>query len=637
HLDFRNDLERNHGWNFATTCDTETLLALFWAKAIEDKLNKKEICSILGNLDAFGIKPLFVAKTDEHQYIFASEIKAFPSNIKSISEVNPGTYLDLKSTQTSKRDIPGINFEEIQWFHFNFSEDSSVESLYNQDGSIETLPPNLAQRIRNALKLSVHRRLIGDVEVGVLLSGGLDSSLIAAIAAAEKKKIGIRIKTFNIRFDDSSSDNAMAKLVAAFIGSDHFEYSFEKQEVSEDLDNILWHLETDDQLIVRAAIPLFFLSKQIRKFHPNVKVLLCGEGADEIFAGYSLFQKYASSENALEFSYELSRRLIHIGTSELLRVDRCTMAHGLEARVPFLDLDFVSICMKMCKISWKMKTPEKWVLREAFREEKLIPDEVLERRKVEFATGVGEWKSVLTNFATKNGELESSYYRKILLNRFITEKNSSFANSLTTQLKNREIFRKSILGNSILSIDDCYQFMTNVLLLEKEDLIDAPRENLLNTLIVAMLSCIPFHNLTILTQPRRPPTYFEIREDMMNGIGGPCSVVNTFFSWLLASLSFDVHLVECSINGVENCHVGIIVLIQEENSLTKKKYFVDVANGKPYACPAEIPLDNERFSSIFEHSGLRWRLARQGDIVELQHCHENLWNPAIYFNPHKPV
>ncbi len=227
--------------------------------------------------------------------------------------------------------------------------------------------------------------MVADVEVGSFLSGGLDSSVIAALAA---RAIDHPLKTFAVGMV-GSPDLAAARAVAAHIGSDHHEFVFTADDLAEVLPHVIYHLESADIDLVRSALPTHFATTLARR---HVKAVLTGEGADELFAGYAYHRAYARKPRAL--ADELTRSLGTMHNINLQRVDRITMAQGLEARTPFLDRDLIDFAQSI-PASLKMKivdeqtheTMEKWILRKAC--EDLLPTDFVWRKKAQFDEGSG--------------------------------------------------------------------------------------------------------------------------------------------------------------------------------------------------------------------------------------------------------
>ena len=246
--------------------------------------------------------------------------------------------------------------------------------------------------VKQALIDATHKRLMSDVPIGVLLSGGLDSSLVSSIAMRKMKELGLPVKSFSIGVDEHAPDLKAARQVAKFLGTEHHEFHFTVDEGISILHELIWHLETYDITSIRASTPMFFLSKKISEL--GIKVVLSGEGADEIFGGYLYFHNAPNDE---EFQKETIRRVQLLSTADCLRADKSCMAHAVEARVPFLDKHFLDTVM-LIRPQDKRPTPkngsrpiEKYILRQAFddEEEPYLPREILWRQKEQFSDGVG--------------------------------------------------------------------------------------------------------------------------------------------------------------------------------------------------------------------------------------------------------
>ncbi|MGH3355044.1 MAG: asparagine synthase-related protein, partial [Nocardioidaceae bacterium] len=238
------------------------------------------------------------------------------------------------------------------------------------------------QAIRDALVTAVRRRMMSDVPVGVFLSGGLDSSLVAAILAREAEREGASVHSFAAG-TEGSSDLAAARLVADHLGLVHHERVYTADEVIDVLPTVVESIESFEPSLVRSAVPNYLLSEMTAR---TVKVVLTGEGADELFAGYDHLRDI---DDADDLRLELIRSVEGLHNLNLQRCDRVTMAHGLEARVPFLDLDLIAVAQRV-PIEWKLpgeEGQEKRILREAFAG--WLPDEVLWRPKEQFGDGSG--------------------------------------------------------------------------------------------------------------------------------------------------------------------------------------------------------------------------------------------------------
>ncbi|KAI0233876.1 asparagine synthetase [Massospora cicadina] len=313
--------------------------------------------------------------------------------------------------------------EQINFFppgHIYDSETKKMERYYNpswwnKEASIPTTPLDLA-KLRESLELSVRRRLMSEVPFGVLLSGGLDSSLIAAIAVRETKKASElsdtndrstfanwpKIQSFSIGLP-GSPDLVAAQEVAKFIGTEHHAMTFTIQEGHDALEDVIDHLETYDVTTIRASTPMYLLSRKIKAM--GVKMVLSGEGSDEVFAGYLYFHAAPDKE---QLHKETVSRVQNLHTADCLRANKSTMAWGLEARVPFLDIDFLDLAMTIDPeeklINLEAKRMEKYIVRKAFDtpECPYLPDHILWRQKEQFSDGVGYgWIDSLKDRAEK--------------------------------------------------------------------------------------------------------------------------------------------------------------------------------------------------------------------------------------------
>src|SRR5918998_1373336 len=313
--------------------------------------------------DPVGIKPLYWAQRDGAAR-FASEMHAFDEAWRPLVEPFP----------------PGC-----VW---------TPEEGLRQFASVipETLeaPPRdeMISGTREALIHAVERQMMGDVPVGVFLSGGLDSSLVAAIAARWVAREGTVLHTFAVG-TEGSPDLLAARTVAGFLGTEHHEIDYRAAEALESLPGVVRAIESFDPGLVRSAVPNYMLARMTRQ---HVRVVLTGEGADELFAGYSYLRDFTEAE---DLRVELERTVKSLHNLNLQRCDRVTMAHAVEARVPFLDREVIEWALRV-PASAKLSPPgqpEKKLLREAF--DGWLPDELLWREKAEFGDGSGA-RDVLT-------------------------------------------------------------------------------------------------------------------------------------------------------------------------------------------------------------------------------------------------
>lgn len=314
--------------------------------------------------DAVGVKPLYYGLDERGRIYFASEMKSIADQCKSFSTFPPGHYYTAKT---------GF----VKYYEPEYEDHSNANQALDLD------------LIRETLIEATRKRLMSEVPVGVLLSGGLDSSLTSAIAARLLKDNGKKLHSFSIGLDADAPDNTAARKAAEFLGTEHHEIHFTIEEGVEVLEKVIYHIETYDIISVRAGVPMYLLAKAIAD--QEIKVILSGEGADEVFGGHLYFRNAPSAE---EFQDETIERVQKLFTADLLRVDKTTMAHGLEARIPFLDKDFLDVAIQ---IKTEEKQPksyddiEKYILRKAFDtpEDPYLPAEILWRQKEQFSDGVG--------------------------------------------------------------------------------------------------------------------------------------------------------------------------------------------------------------------------------------------------------
>lgn len=337
--------------------------------------------------DPLGVKPLYYGMDERGRTYFASEMKPIADQCKSFSTFPPGHYY-----------TPQTGF--VKYYKPEY-----------EDYTKATKELDLTE-IREVLTEATRKRLMSDVPIGVLLSGGLDSSLTSSIAARLLKEKGKELHSFSIGLDADAPDVKAARKVAEFLGTKHHEIHFTIEQGIEILDKLIWHLETYDVTSIRASTPMYFLSKAITDL--GIKVVLSGEGADEIFGGYLYFRNAPST---VDFQKETIERVQKLFTADLLRADKSTMAHGLEARVPFLDKKFLEVAMTIKGEEKQPKTydgKEKYILRKAFDtpDNPYLPNEVLWRQKEQFSDGVGyNWIDQLIEYCSSqvtDEQLESA-------------------------------------------------------------------------------------------------------------------------------------------------------------------------------------------------------------------------------------
>ena len=356
---------------FETQSDSETILHLFLSDELRwiaklDGMFAFVLATpqrIIAARDPLGIKPLFMARVGKGLAL-ASELKAFDGlGVPEVEAIDPGALFDS---------IDGFR----KWYRM---PQGAAELDPGDD------PEPIWRELRLVLEAAVRKWMVADVEVGAFLSGGLDSSAIAALAA---RAIDRPLQTFSVG-TAGSPDLAAARAVAQHIGSNHHELVFTADDLAKILPHVIYHLESADVDLVRSALPTHFATTLARR---HVKAALTGEGADELFAGYAYHHAYARKPRAL--ADEITRSLGAMHNINLQRVDRITMAQGLEARTPFLDRDLIDFAQSI-PASLKMKitdaetqeTTEKWILRKAC--EDLLPADLVWRKKAQFDEGSG--------------------------------------------------------------------------------------------------------------------------------------------------------------------------------------------------------------------------------------------------------
>ncbi|KAM7517458.1 hypothetical protein LguiB_016420 [Lonicera macranthoides] len=340
--------------------------------------------SFIAARDAIGITPLYMGWGLDGSVWFASEMKALGDDCERFVSFPPG--------------------------HIYSSKTGELRRWYNPPWFLENIPsaPYDSLVLRQAFEKAVVKRLMTDVPFGVLLSGGLDSSLVAAVASRYMSdseaacQWGSQLHTFCIGLR-GSPDLKAAREVADYLGTRHHEFYFTVQEGLDALEEVIYHIETYDVTTIRASTPMFLMSRKIKSL--GVKMVISGEGSDEIFGGYLYFHKAPNKE---EFHQETCRKIKALHLYDCLRANKSTSAWGVEARVPFLDKEFINVAMAIDP-EWKMIRSdlgriEKWILRNAFDDDKnpYLPKHILYRQKEQFSDGVGySWIDGLKDHANQ--------------------------------------------------------------------------------------------------------------------------------------------------------------------------------------------------------------------------------------------
>ena len=404
HRELRKQFEGRY--SFQTESDCEVLLALYQEKGASfmDELSGIYAFAIYDTQkdkyfiarDHMGIIPLYMGWDAHGTFYVASELKALEGICTKIELFPPGHYMESGDSHPT------------QWYQRDWNEFSEVK---DNETSIKDL--------HDALSEAVQRQLMSDVPYGVLLSGGLDSSITSALA---KKFASKRVESDNTQAAwwpqlhsfsvglEGSPDLAAARKVADHIGTVHHEIKFTIQEGLDAIKDVIHHLETYDITTIRASTPMFLMARAIKSL--GIKMVLSGEGADELFGGYLYFHKAPSAK---EFHEETVRKLHKLHQYDCLRANKSLAAWGIEGRVPFLDKEFMDVAMRLNPKD-KMITEErmeKWVVRKAF--ESYLPESVAWRQKEQFSDGVGySWIDTLKAMVEEkvtDEQMKNAHYR----------------------------------------------------------------------------------------------------------------------------------------------------------------------------------------------------------------------------------
>ena len=404
HLELRKQFEGKY--EFKTESDCEVILALYKEKGVDfiDDLNGIFAFAIYDSTqdsyliarDHMGIIPLYMGWDKDGTFYIASELKALEGFCSKIELFPPGHFIKSGDSEPNR-------WYKREWVDF--------DTIKNNPTSIEDL--------HDALSDAVHRQLMSDVPYGVLLSGGLDSSITSALAKKfSSKRVESddtqeawwpQLHSFSVGLEDSP-DLAAAKRVSEHIGSIHHEVIFTIQEGLDAIKDVIYHLETYDITTVRASTPMFLMARSIKSH--GIKMVLSGEGADELFGGYLYFHKAPSAE---EFHKETVRKLEKLHQYDCLRANKSLAAWGIEGRVPFLDKEFIDVAMRINPQDKMINKDrmEKWVVRKAF--EGYLPKAVAWRQKEQFSDGVGySWIDTLKEVveaAVTNEQIDNAHFR----------------------------------------------------------------------------------------------------------------------------------------------------------------------------------------------------------------------------------
>ena len=404
HQELRKQFKGNY--NFQTESDCEVILALYQKKGADflDEMNgifgfaiyDTEKDEYFIARDHMGIIPLYIGWDKQGTFYVASELKALEGTCTKIQLFPPGHYMQSSDGEFKK-------WYSRDWMEYDAVKDNETDIA----------------AIKKALEAAVHRQLMSDVPYGVLLSGGLDSSVTSAIAkkyAQKRIESGDttdawwpQLHSFSVGLE-GSPDLAAAQKVADHIGTVHHEIKFTIQEGLDAIKDVVYNLETYDITTIRASTPMYLMARVIKSM--GIKMVLSGEGADELFGGYLYFHK---APNDKEFHEETVRKLSKLHMYDCLRANKSLAAWGIEGRVPFLDKEFMDVAMRINPKDKMIngERMEKWVVRKAF--EDMLPKSVAWRQKEQFSDGVGySWIDTLkevVNEEVSDEQLASAKFR----------------------------------------------------------------------------------------------------------------------------------------------------------------------------------------------------------------------------------
>ena len=421
HRELRKQFEGKY--DFKTESDCEVILALYQEKGVDflDEMNgifgftiyDAEKDEYFVARDHMGIIPLYMGWDKNGTFYVASELKALEGTCTKIELFPPGHYLHSSDGELKR-------WYSRDWMEYDAVKDNATS----------------IQEIKEALEAAVHRQLMSDVPYGVLLSGGLDSSVTSAIAkkyAQKRVESGDttdawypQLHSFSVGLE-GSPDLAAAQKVAKHIGTVHHEIKFTIQEGLDAIKDVVYNLETYDITTIRASTPMYLMARVIKSM--GIKMVLSGEGADELFGGYLYFHK---APNAKEFHEETVRKLSKLHMYDCLRANKSLASWGIEGRVPFLDKEFMDVAMRINPQDKIIngERMEKWVVRKAF--EDMLPESVAWRQKEQFSDGVGySWIDTL----------------KVVVNEEVSDEqlaNAKFRFPLQTPTSKEEFYYRSI-------------------------------------------------------------------------------------------------------------------------------------------------------------------------------------------------
>ena len=374
--------------------------------------------------DPYGVRPLFIGNTDNGDYVFSSELKGLNNLVKDVKQFEPGTFMIIDNN------MPQLKLEVFENRYHNITYYNNINNIDN------TNTQNILTDLNSCFREAVYKRMMSDKEICSLLSGGLDSSLVASIVS---EKLGPhQLKTFAIGIK-GSPDLKYAQMVADHIKSVHHSVELTENEFLDAIEEVIIAIESYDTTTVRASVGNYLVSKYIKE-NTNCKVIFNGDYADEVCGGYKYFKK---TNNGNDFHNESVRLVNDIHFFDCLRSDRSISNNGLEARVPFADKDFVNFYLSINPaLRMSYDKIEKCMLRKAFEKDNLLPEEVLWRLKEAFSDGVTvdtrSWHQIIKEFV--DTQITDEYF----------EQNKNKYTHNTPVLKEsfyyREIFEKHYQG-----------------------------------------------------------------------------------------------------------------------------------------------------------------------------------------------
>ena len=455
-------LAEKYNLPMTTSCDCEVVLQLYNHLKVFFKTTR-ELCEHLCNeldgefafiiydsheklyvvsRDPYGVRPLFIGSSSESDAtVFSSELKGIDESVfNETSQFDPGYVMIIDGDYEKKHSFCLSNYAYNSINEIKI--DNSLSKDFKQSSSdFSKCRINVFEKINQTFRKAVSKRLMSDKEICCLLSGGLDSSLVCALVASHFPPY--TIKSFSIGIK-GSPDLEYAQIAADKIKTVHTSIELTELDFLNAIDTVIKTIESYDTTTVRASVGNYLVAKYI-KDNTNCKVVFNGDYSDEVCGGY----KYLSNCNdPIEFDHECKRLVSNIHYFDSLRSDRCISAHGLEARVPFADKDFIE-CYFSIPIEWRMsnKNIEKYLLRFAFEKDDLLPPDILWRKKEAFSDGVSEktrsWHQIITEFV--DTQMSDEEYRDLL------DKYSDFNKpTLKETVYYRKIFNKYYKNNKII-------------------------------------------------------------------------------------------------------------------------------------------------------------------------------------------